>query len=83
MVSFHGGGREHMGPLAIQFTLENILFLFFPVSEIWKEFNKKIEEFVKFTIEKQKFPKQILVFSSKNGEFCQNKKHYSKRISCP
>jgi hypothetical protein len=54
-------------------------FPFFPVSEIWKEFNKKIEKFVKFTIEKQKFPKQILVFSSKNGKIFQNKKTLLKK----
>jgi hypothetical protein len=40
MVSFHGGGREHMGPLAIQFTLESILFLFFQYQKFGKNLTK-------------------------------------------
>jgi hypothetical protein len=64
MVTFHGGGREHMSPLAIQFTLKSILFLFFWYQKILF----KLASFVKFTLEKPKFPKKILVFLSKNGE---------------
>lgn len=59
-------------------------FPFFLVSKIWKEFNKKLAKFVKSTLKKQKFPKQTLVFLSKNGKILpKQKKHYSKRISCP
>jgi len=49
------------------------------VSKNWKKINKKLANFVKFTLEKQKFPKKILVFLSKIGEILPKQKNIPQK----